>query len=56
MATKAPALALEHVFESGERGLTLLLLHGTGGDEHQLLGLGSRLAPFAAEVMPASRD
>lgn len=40
----------EHVLLPGEAGVTttLVLLHGTGGDEHQLVALGRAVAPGAA--------
>ena len=37
-----------HVFTPGTGGRPLLLLHGTGGDEHDLLGLGQTLSPTGA--------
>jgi phospholipase/carboxylesterase len=51
-------LAFEHRFVEGDRsadGLTLLLLHGTGGDESDLIPLGQTLAPGAALLSPRGR-
>jgi predicted esterase len=46
-------LGFPHVFKPGQapNGSTLLLLHGTGGDEHDMLPLGN-LAPGAAVLSP----
>ena len=47
-------LGFVHVFRPGARpgGPVLLMLHGTGGDEHDLLSLGSALVPDAAFLSP----
>lgn len=45
-------LGFEHVIERGSGATTLLLLHGTGGDEHQLVAPGRRLAPDATLLSP----
>ena len=46
------ALNFTHQFIPGSSERTLLLLHGTGGDEHQLLALGRELDPAAAILSP----
>lgn len=47
-------LAYHHLFEPGSdpNSPPLLLLHGTGGDEHDLLPLGRALSPGSALLSP----
>lgn len=54
-ATPSSGLGFEHVLVPGRGRTTLLLLHGTGGDEHQLVELGRQLAPDASLVSPRGK-
>lgn len=44
-----------HVFQPGDGPWTLLLLHGTGGDENDLVPLGRQLAPKANLLSPKGK-
>ncbi len=44
-----------HRFEPGSDATTLLLLHGTGGDEHDLIPLGRMLHPTATLLSPRGK-
>ncbi|MCA1688551.1 MAG: alpha/beta hydrolase [Actinobacteria bacterium] len=48
-------LGFVHRFYPVESGTTLLLLHGTGGDENDLVPLGRELAPNAAILSPRGK-
>ncbi len=51
MTATGSTLARPHVWRPGH-GAPLLLLHGTGGDEHDLVPLGSELASGAPLLSP----
>lgn len=56
MSTHSAAmLSFQHAYRPGAGPWTLLLLHGTGGDEHDLVPLGRQLAPQAALLSPRGR-
>lgn len=50
-----PELGFAHAFEPGTGPDTLLVLHATGGDEHQLMPLARRLAPHANLLAPRGK-
>lgn len=45
-------LTRPHVFDKGSSSRTILALHGTGADEHDLLGLARALDPDASILSP----
>ncbi len=53
----APDLGFSHRFETGTDPLapTLLLLHGTGGDENDLISLGQTIAPGSSLLSPRGK-
>ena len=55
MSAAGAELGFAHVFEPGTLPWTLLLLHGTGGDEHDLVPLGRTLLPGATILSPRGR-
>ncbi|MGL4610596.1 MAG: alpha/beta hydrolase [Trueperaceae bacterium] len=49
------ALNFEHVFEQGTLPLTILALHGTGGNEHDLVPMARMVAPHANVLSPRGK-
>ena len=50
-----PILGFEHVYQDNGGKKTLLLLHGTGGDENDLIPLGTRLDSSANILSPRGK-
>lgn len=48
-------LTFEHVFEQGTSPLTILVLHGTGGNEHDLVPMAKMVAPNANVLSPRGK-
>lgn len=44
-----------HIWGDGTGGPPLLMLHGTGGDEHDLLAVAERLSPHSPVLSPRGR-
>lgn len=53
--TENPSLTFTHRFIPGATAAPLLLLHGTGGDETDLLPLGQAIAPGRALLSPRGK-
>src|SRR5687768_4576139 len=51
----SPDLGFIHRFEPGSTDVTVLALHGTGGDENDLLPLAKLLAPEANVLSPRGK-
>lgn len=49
---RADDISRPHVFQAGSSTRTLLLLHGTGADEYDLLSLGAAIDPAANLLSP----
>jgi phospholipase/carboxylesterase len=45
----------EHVFEPGSSPITILALHGTGGNEHDLVPMAKMVAPNANVLSPRGK-